>query len=597
MKMKLSDYVAQKVYELGISHVFMITGGGAMHLNHSFGTHNKLDCIFNHHEQASAIAAESYCRLTNKLAVVNVTSGPGGTNTVTGVYGAYTDSIGMVVISGQVKFETTVRSVENPPRQLGDQEIDIVELVESITKYSVMINDPRTIRYHLEKAFHLAMNGRPGPVWLDIPLDIQSAQIEVNKLKGFDADEESSKPKLIDVDLICNTIIDKLQEAKQPVIFAGNGVRISGEYKNFINLIDQLGVPVVTGWNAHDLLWNTHPYYVGRPGTVGDRAGNFVVQSADLILILGSRLNIRQVSYNWKSFAKYAYKIWVDIDSLELSKSTIIPDMPINADLKDIIPSLLKYASNFNKIKYSEWVDWGKERQRKYPVVLPEYWNNKYKINPYCFMDTLFNQLEEEQIIVAADGSACVISFQTANIKKNQRLWTNSGCAAMGYDLPAAIGACVGSDNKPVVCLAGDGSIMLNLQELQTISGNNLPIKIFILNNSGYVSISQTHKNFFNGVEVGASIKSGLTFPDFSKISNAFEIPFYRCKEHKEMEKTISDVLKINGPVICEVILDENQPFAPKLASKQLADGTIVSPELEDMAPFLSEDEVGINKI
>jgi len=591
--MKLSDYVAQKVHELGIKHVFMVTGGGSMHLNHSLGTHVKLECIFNHHEQAATMAAESYCRLTNNLALVNVTSGPGGTNTITGVYGAYTDSIGMLVVSGQVKYETTTRSTKGSLRQLGDQEIDIGRIVSSITKYSVMVIDPKSIRYHLEKAFYLASSGRPGPCWVDIPLDIQSSEIDIDYLEGFIPDRDNLLDP-VKVEQVSRDIIDKLQRSKRPVIFAGSGVRLSGQHENFIKLIDKLGVPVVTGWNAHDVIWNSHQYFLGRPGTVGDRAGNFMVQSSDLILVLGSRLNIRQVSYNWKSFAEKAYKIWVDVDPMELNKPTVSADMPVNANLKEIIPSLIKHSDNFNKNKFIWWVEWGQKRRKQYPVVLKEYWNSD-KINPYCFMDDLFKKLSENQIIVTANGTACVVSFQAANIKKNQRLWTNSGCASMGYDLPASIGASVASNNGSVVCLAGDGSIMMNLQELQTIVHYCLPIKIFILNNSGYASISQTQKRFFNGVKVGSDADSGLSFPDFSKVSAAFNIPYYSCASYSDTQTQIDACLKISGPTICEVFLDENQSFSPKLGAKKMLDGSIISPRLEDMSPFLSREELKNN--
>ena len=316
--------LAKKVAELGIRHVFMVTGGGSMHLNHSLGTSDDLECIFNHHELACAMGAEAYYRLTNRLALVNVTSGPGGTNTITGVYGAFVDSIGMLVISGQVKWETTVRSTGLPLRQYGDQELDIEELVRPVTKYSVMVTEPESIRYHLEKALYLATSGRPGPVWLDIPLNVQAAQIDPDTLKGFNASELNEPWKQTDLQKTSLTILEKIAQAKRPVIFAGSGVRLSGQHHSFIQLVEKLGVPVVTGWNAHDAIWNIHPNYIGRPGTVGDRAGNFAVQNADLLLILGSRLNIRQVSYNWKTFAREAYKIWVDIDENELKKPTVL---------------------------------------------------------------------------------------------------------------------------------------------------------------------------------------------------------------------------------------------------------------------------------
>jgi len=595
MSTKLSDYVAQKVFELGIKNVFMVTGGGAMHLNHSLGSHEKIKCTFNHHEQACAIAAEAYYRCTNKLALVNVTSGPGCTNAITGVYGAFVDSIGMVVISGQVKYETTVRSTGLPLRQYGDQELDIEPLATPITKYCVMITDPGTIRYHLEKAFYLAVSGRPGPCWLDIPLNVQAAEIEPEMLLGFNPNELDEPWNRTNINDSIKSILIKLSKAKRPVVFAGSGVRLSGCHKEFIKLIDKLGIPVVTGWNAHDVIWNEHQNYIGRPGTIGDRAGNFAVQNSDLLLILGSRLNIRQVSYNWQSFAREAYKIWIDIDENELKKPNVKPDMSIHANLSDFLPALSVHPYVGATESHKEWLAWCKKRQEKYPVVLPEYWNNE-KVNPYCFMEGLFLQLKEDQVVVTANGSACVVSFQVAKLKPGQRLWTNSGCATMGYDLPAAIGVSMARPDESIVCLAGDGSIMMNLQELQTIVGNNLPIKIFILNNSGYVSIFQTHKNFF-GREVGGGPKSGVTFPKFKHISEAFGLPYVCCDSHKDIVSAVQSTLSIDGPAICEVIIDETVIFAPKLSAKQLPDGKIVSPPLEDLSPFLSKDELLSNML
>ena len=594
--MKLSDYVAQRLCELGIQHVFMVTGGGAMHLNHSLGTHPDLECTFNHHEQACSMAAEAYYRFSNRLPLVNVTTGPGGTNAITGVYGAWTDSIGMLVISGQVKYETTIGSTGLPLRQYGDQEIDILEMVRSITKYSVMVTDPNSIRYHMEKAFFLATHGRPGPVWLDIPIDVQGANIDEEQLTGFNSSKEyqlaqtASNPHRID------EIVTLIQKAQRPVLFAGGGVRLSGQHANFIRLIELLGIPVVTGWNAHDAITNDHPLYVGRPGTVGDRAGNFAVQNSDLLFILGSRLNIRQVSYNWKSFAREAYKIWVDVDELELQKPSVKADLPVVANLAVFIPAFLSHPYPGPTAEHTKWVAWNKVRQTKYPVVAPEYYSNT-QVNPYCFMEQLFGQLPENQITVTANGSACVTSFQVANLKKGQRLWTNSGCAAMGYELPAAIGACKASGGKSVVCLAGDGSIMMNLQELQTIVTYQLPIKIFLLNNSGYVSIFQTQRNFFKGEEVGAGPKSGVTFPQFEKLSDAFGIPYVRCSIHADMIRCIQQTLATEGPAFCELMVDESVPFAPKLSSKQLPDGKIISPPLEDLSPFLSKDELASNML
>lgn len=595
-KIKLSNWVADQLVAHGIRDVFMLTGGGAMHLNHSIGTHPALTTTFCHHEQALAMAAEAYGRHSNRLAVVNVTSGPGGTNAITGVYGAYVDSVGMVVISGQVKNETTVRYTGLPLRQFGDQELDIVPIVGTITKYAAMVTDPLTIRYHLEKAIYLARTGRPGPTWLDIPLDVQAAMIDPAELHtGFDPAELDEPWKRTDLAKSAEAIIARMKQAKRPVVFAGGGVRLSGAHADFLTLVEKLGVPVVTGWNAHDVLWNDHPLYCGRPGTVGDRGGNMVTQSADFLLVLGSRLNIRQVSYNWTSFAREAFKVWVDIDPIELQKPTVTPDMPVVADLKDLIPALIAAAPAEPTAEQAEWLDWARQRGPKFPVVLPEYRNNQL-CHPYVAMEALFEVLEEGDVVVTGNGSACVVSFQVANLKPGQRLWTNSGCATMGYDLPAAIGVCA-SLGKPkrVICIAGDGSIMMNLQELQTIAGYGLPVKVILLNNSGYVSIFQTHRNFFNGVEVGGGPKSNVTFPDFGQVATAFGFSYSRIARHEDLVETLRAAVDGAGPSFCEVIIDENVAFAPKLGAKQHPDGRITSPALEDLSPFLPRDELREN--
>ncbi len=596
-KVKLSNWVAQRLVEFGVKHVFMVTGGGAMHLNHAFGTHPGLECVFNHHEQASAIAAEAYYRVNNRLAVANVTSGPGGTNAITGVHGAFADSIAMLVISGQVKMETTVRSTGLPLRQYGDQELDIEELVRPVTKYVQMVTDPRSIRYHLEKALYLAVTGRPGPCWLDIPLNVQASLIDPEDLPGFDP-AELGAPWTEDFELAdtCSRILERIAAAKRPVVYAGNGVHLSGQHAAFLRLIDKLKIPVVTGFSAHDLLWDSHPLNGGRPGTIGDRPGNFVAQNSDCLLILGTRLNIRQISYNWQSFAREAFKIWVDIDPLEMDRPNIKADMPVVADLAVLLPALADAEYAGPTPEHAQWLEWAQERRRRFSVVQPEYWSNRV-VNSYCFMDRLFEHLKSDAVVVAANATACIVSFQASRLKQGQRLWSNSGSAMMGYDLPAAIGACKANDDKEVICLAGDGSIMMNLQELQTIIGNRLPIKIFLLNNSGYVSIFQSQRNFFGGDEVGGGPKSGVTFPDFKRVAEAFGFPFLRISSHGELDDIIQQTLAIEGPVVCEVMLDEAVPFAPKLGAKQHPDGRITSPALEDLSPFLSREELRENMI
>lgn len=579
---KVSDFVANFLAQAGIKHVFMLTGGGAMHLNDSLAKHLQLNVIFNHHEQACAMAAEAYARVSNQIAVVNVTTGPGGLNTLNGVFGAWTDSIPMLIISGQVRYDTTVRSTGLALRQMGDQEFDIINCVTSMTKYAEMITDPIQIKYRLQKALYLATSGRRGPVWLDIPLNIQSAMIEPEQLTEFTT--PLVNPPKYDI----QSILDCIDKAERPVILVGTGIRLANQHENFLKLLDILKIPVVTAFNAHDVIANDHPQYAGRAGTVGDRAGNFAVQNADLLLILGCRLNIRQIGYNFKAFARAAYKIMVDIDDVEMQKPSLNIDMRVHANLAEFIPQFLQQAKPITK---KEWVSWCKHRVAKYPVVEKEYWQREQFINPYCFMQALSKNLPEGQITVTANATACITAFQTFEIKRNQRLFSNSGAASMGYDLPAAIGAALASGGK-VVCLAGDGSIQQNLQELATIRELNLPIKIFLLNNQGYHSIRQTQNNYFQQPLVGVDKQSGLFFPHMQALAQAYELDYLYCDKHAQMDQIIQRTLNSEKACICEVMLTPEQNFAPKMSSKRLADGRMVSRPLEDMAPFLSRAEL-----
>jgi acetolactate synthase I/II/III large subunit len=377
---------------------------------------------------------------------------------------------------------------------------------------------------------------------------------------------------------------------------AGTGVRLSGAYETFLQIIDKLGIPVVTGFNAHDVLWNSHPLYAGRPGSVGDRGGNFAVQNADFLMVIGCRLNVRQISYNFSAFARAAYTVMIDVDEAELFKPTLSIDLPIHADLA-VALKLLATLPHQHQNAHSEYLTWCKERVRLYPVVLAEYWRRDEPVNPYCFAQALFEALDKDDVVVTADGTACVVTFQTAFIKPGQRMYSNSGCASMGYDLPAAIGAHYAAPDKRVVCLAGDGSIMLNLQELQTIAGNRLPIKLIVLNNNGYSSIRQTQQNYFPDNVVGCGPESGLTFPDFCELGAAFGFEVRRCASHHALAASIHDTLTRDGPQLLEVMLDPEQPFSPKLSSRQLEDGRMVSSPLEDLAPFLSRSELAGNML
>lgn len=597
MKIKVSDYIAQFLVDNNIQDIFTITGGGAMHLNDSFGHKEELHCTYNHHEQACAIAAEAYCRLTNKLPAVCVTSGPGGTNALTGVVCGWLDSIPMFILSGQVKRETTIHACPNVPlRQLGDQEFDITASVKNMTKYAQFVDIPEDIAYHLEKALYLCKEGRGGPVWLDIPLDVQAAIVESETLRHFDKGELApSYPKYDPA--ITSQIIQKVKESKRPVILAGTGVRLANAREEFIEMAERLQIPVVTAWNAHDVIWDEHPLYCGRPGTQGNRGGNFVVQNSDLLIVMGCRLNIRQISYSYQQFAKHAYKIIVEIDEAELHKPTVTADLPVHADLREVIASLLQSGFQNQKAEHKEWLEWCRNVNQKYPIVLPEYYEQKAPLNPYVFLHQLSRNLAEDDVVVTSNGSACVMSFQAFEIKRRTRLFTNSGCATMGYGLPAALGEAVALKGRRVICIEGDGSLQMNIQELQTIIYNRLNIKLFILNNEGYHSMRQTQTNLFQGELVGVSDSNGVSFPDMSKIAPAYGYPYYRIDHLEQISDIVTKVLAADGPVICEIMIDKHQFFEPKLSSKVLPDGRIVSPEIDDLFPFLPRDEYESNKI
>lgn len=603
MKIRLADYIADFMVQHGVVHNFSVTGGGAMHLNDAFGHKEGLTTVYNHHEQACAIAAEGYARLTGKVALVCVTSGPGGTNAITGVLGGWQDSIPMFVVSGQVKRETTTAYTGATVRQLGDQEYQIVESVRPMTKYAVMITDPDSIRYHLEKAWYLCNHGRKGPVWLDVPVDVQGSLIDTDNLKGFDETEYTKEDPQYDTGLT-EQILKRLGEAQRPVILAGTGIRLSGAYQEFLDVIDRLHIPVVTAWNAHDLLWDEHPLYCGRPGTVGNRGGNFVVQKSDCILILGCRCNIRQISYNYKCFAEDAYKIMVDIDKEELSKPTLSIDLKVHADVADVLKDMNKkiqgegyFGQNNEEASggilgsgHEEWLQWAHDINVQYPVVLPSYYNKNKPLNPYAFIKEFSKLLSDGDKVICGNGSACVMTFQAFEIKKEQRLFTNSGCAAMGYGFPAALGCAVAENGKRVICIDGDGSFMMNLQELATVAYHKLNLKIVLLNNNGYHSIRQTQSNLFSEHPLtGVNKENGVGFPDFEILAKAFGISYRKLDDLQDIPERVDEFLNIDGPCILEVFVDEKQNFEPKLASKRLEDGTMVSPRLDEMYPFLEK--------
>ena len=597
---KVTDYIAEFFLDNGIDTCFTVTGGGAMHLNDSIGHHPRFRNIYNHHEQACAIAAEGYARISGKPALVSVTSGPGATNAITGVYGAWADSIPMIVLSGQMKRETLLSSTPVNLRYLGFQESAIIEMIESVTKYSCQITDPKYLKYHLESALAAAISGRKGPVWLDIPVDVQGAQIDQSSFIGnIPLSDRIQAEKLSNVDPKLDQLVGFLTESKKPVLMIGEEVRWSGSHEKIKNLYEQLNIPVVTEWNAHDLIPDDHRLYCGRPGTIGTRGGNFTVQDSDLLISIGCQLSIRQLSYEWKNFAINAKKVVVNSDYNELDKPTLNIDLPIIYDCGEFADQFCLAIAE-KEFSHNNWLNWCKELNNKYPVVNEKHYNETKPLNVYAVVNELSKCAPDDACFVLANGAACVVGLQASIIKSKTRVFTNSGASGMGYGIAASIGAAIaGNNTKPIICVEGDGSLMMNLQELQTIKTNNQDIKIIILNNDGYHSIKQTQNNLFNGKErgyCGADATSGLEFPNFEFIAKAFEIDYFAVKTLSQLQDSIKRIFEVNHPVILEFFVDPNQDFEPKLISKMLEDGTFATPSLEDMHPFLSKDEMHANK-
>ena len=600
MKQRLADYVADFLVSHGIRDCFMITGGGAMHLNDALGHKKGLSCFYNHHEQASAMAAEGYARVNNRPAALCVTTGPGGTNAITGVLGAWLDSVPMIVLSGQVRYDRTARYMGrftggHPLRAVGDQEYDITRSVAPMCKYAVMLEEADDIRYVLEKAYRLATNGRQGPVWIDIPLDLQAALIDPDRLRGYDGEVAAFPPSATERD--ARAVLERLKKAKRPVLYAGNGIRLSGGYEVFRRVLEGLHIPVVTCWDSIDAIESEHPLYVGRGGIMGDRAGNFAVQNADLVLAVGNRLSIRQVGYDPRSWAREAFVIMVDADPAELKKRSIHVEMPICADAKDFFEVLERVMPSGTLFGGEEWLEQCQKWKKTYPVATHKQWQEAGAANVYAFIDYLSAQLPTGALTVVSNGSACVVGSHAYRIKHGSRFLINSGVASMGYGLPAAIGACIASGRRETVCIEGDGSIMMNLQELQTVLTNELPIKIFLINNGGYHSIRQTQERFFGErARVGIGPESGdLSFPDFGKLAAAFGYRYLSAHSNAEMKEAVEQALAVKGAVFCEVFVSTTQNFEPKSAAVKRADGSLFSPPLEDLAPFLPRGELRSN--
>jgi acetolactate synthase I/II/III large subunit len=590
--MKLSDYVFQRIAEWGVKHVFMLPGGGAMHLNNSLGHCPGLTAVSNLHEQAAAIAAEAYARVTNHLGVALVTTGPGGTNAVTGVAAAWLDSTPCLFISGQVKRAD--RKAGTDLRQLGVQELDIVTIVQPITKYAVTILDPSTIRFHLEKAYHLARAGRPGPVWLDIPLDVQAAEIDPEALAGFHSEPPTEDSGLA---VLASKTLELLAASERPILLAGNGIRLAGAIDDFHALVDRLRVPVQTTWLGMDLMAEDHPLFAGRPGAIAPRGANFALQNSDLLLTLGARLDMAMVGYAYERLARAATKVMVDIDPAEIAKLKGGVHLPVCADVGEFIRELLRQSESRKLNRPLPWLKRCQAWKAAYPVVLPEHRTLKKHVSTYLFSETLSKLLPEGALVASMSAGACVeILLLAFQVKAGQRIFHNRGTGSMGLAIPASLAACLASGGKETICIEADGGFQMNNQELQTIRRLDLPIKIFVLNNRGYASIRASQSHHF-GRLTGADTTSGLTFPDTLRLAQAYELPARRITSSENLAEEIQTVLTAKGPFLCEVMMPPDEVRAPCISSRQQPDGSMVSAPLEDLWPFLDREEFRANML
>ena len=585
----VAEQIADWLVRQGVEQVFTVTGGGSMFLNQALGSHPGLCCTFMHHEQACAMAAEGYARIAGKPAVVMLTTGPGSINAFNGVYGAFTDSIPMIVISGQVKRETCLSFHELPGlRQLGDQEGPTVTMASAICKSATLIRDATAVQTALPAAYALAISGRPGPVWFDIPLDIQSSK-EPLTIPKPPANEKLQSP---DLEAACLEIIQRLKQAHRPLILGGTGIRLAGATDLLRQLVEDSGIPLATAW-THDLIASDHPLFAGRPGTIGTRSGNFCLQNADLVLVIGSRLNIRQTSYNWDSFGKNAWIVQVDVDAAELAKPGVQADLKVQGDAQAFVRTLRRLIAQDTLPNFSAWGAWCREIGERYHARREHSQKPDAPLNPYVMVDRIFRQMRGDDVVACGNASACILPFQMAHLTPNQRLFSNSGSASMGYDLPSAIGASFAGaqDNKRrVICFAGDGSLQMNIQELQTLKTTGRNVVVVVLNNAGYLSIWQTHENFFGRV-IGATPASGVEFPDFEAVAKAYGLKAATIRCEADLPR-MDALLQEDGPILLNLIVDPRQEFAPRIKSRVDEHGQFVTPELDDMHPFLDPAEL-----
>lgn len=591
--MNVSEYIFEFYSKKGIDTAFMVTGGQAMYLNDAVGKNKNYTIICTHHEQTATMSADAYARVKNKPAIAVVTAGPGAVNAMNGVVGGYTDSSPFIVISGQAAYSFVEYQNQTGIRQYGIQGINIRPLAEPVTKFFVTVDDPKKITYYLEQAYHIATTGRPGPVWIDVPLDIQGMPIDTDTLEKFSPERHTEKR--FSIKNIAEKTIEALKRSKRPLIIAGQGIKLAGAIEEFRKFIEKSKIPVITSRLGIEIIESDHEVYVGRPGNYGERSANFAVQNADLIIAIGSRLSSATVGHDAKSFGKNAYKIVIDIDEKELDKPGVKIDVKGNIDAKDYLLSLLGYEKELNRTEYAEWITICQKWRDKYPVALKEYKNEK-PVNSYYFTDRLSDLTPNDASILVDTGSCFHVACQTWKIKKGQSFLTTGGLSSMGYWV-AAIGACMANGRKQTICITGDGSLQMNIQEFATIRHNKLPIKVFIFNNNGYLLIRNTQKNFMESRFVGEGPESGVWCPDALKIADAYEIKGIRIDSTDSLDEKIQEVLADEGPVICDIMTPEWQMLAPRVASEKLPDGKLVSRAYEDMFPFLAKEELAASMI
>jgi len=594
--MKLSDYVMQVVADLGVKHVFFVPGGAAMHLNDSLGRRDDIEFISNLHEQATAIAAEAYARVTGSLGVAMVTAGPGSTNAITGVVGAWLDSTPCLVLSGQVKSADLKTGTDL--RQLGVQEIGITRIVESITKYAVTITDPATIRFHLEKALYLAQTGRPGPVWIDIPLDIQAAEVDVDSMVGFVPPDDINKSASDALRLQARQLLDLLAKSERPIIMAGNGIRVAGAVDIFSEVVERLQIPVQTTWLGLDLITDDHPLFAGRPGSIAPRGANFALQNSDLLLSIGARLDMALTGYAHEKFARTAKKVIVDIDPAEIKKLGMDIDIPIIADARKFLEVLLDESRDYRPHHREDWIGRINHWKKNYPLQAPETSSVSANLSAYDFSEMLSDEIPEDSLIVpGSSGFAIEIFLLMLKIKRGQRCFHNRGTGSMGFAIPAALGACVASGGRTTVSVDGDGGFQFNIQELATIAHLGLPIKFFVVNNNGYSSIRSSQTGYFKDNLVGCDPTSGLRLPDLCAVASAFGVTTQVIQKGDDVRSKIRTALAAKGPMVCEVMVIPDEPRMPRLASYKRQDGSMASRPLEDLFPFLDRNEFQSNML